>query len=152
MESFQMLHWCWTLVLQFHTTFMMRYSFQISIGFQLSYNTGWCVFLLWPNNMTWLHKLSWLLIKLIILTSQVQIHCDIPKQDPLRDLKLELLQQYFVPPIKEAKCLKYSVNSFTIKFALIPNLYLFLLNNLDDILWFFILLILGTGSGVFWLI
>ncbi|KAK2405662.1 SET domain-containing protein [Trifolium repens] len=46
---------------------------------------------------------------------KVQIHCDIPKQDPLRDLKLELLQQYFVPPIKEAKCLKYSVNSFTIK-------------------------------------
>ncbi|WJX21723.1 [histone H3]-lysine(4) N-trimethyltransferase [Trifolium repens] len=46
---------------------------------------------------------------------EVQIHCDIPKQDPLRELKLELLQQYFVPPIKEAKCLKYSVNSFTIK-------------------------------------
>jgi histone-lysine N-methyltransferase SETD3 len=58
---------------------------------------------------------------LIILTSQVQIQCDIPKQDPLRDMKLELLHQYSVPPTKEAKGLKYSVNSFTIKFALIPN-------------------------------
>ncbi|GAU12115.1 hypothetical protein TSUD_00810 [Trifolium subterraneum] len=46
---------------------------------------------------------------------QVQIQCDIPKQDPLWDMKLELLQQYFVPPTKEAKGLKYSVNSFTIK-------------------------------------
>ncbi|XP_045792602.1 ribulose-1,5 bisphosphate carboxylase/oxygenase large subunit N-methyltransferase, chloroplastic isoform X1 [Trifolium pratense] len=46
---------------------------------------------------------------------QVQIQCDIPKLDPLRDIKLELLQQYFVPPTKVEKGLKYSVNSFTIK-------------------------------------
>ncbi|MCH91784.1 histone-lysine N-methyltransferase setd3-like, partial [Trifolium medium] len=31
----------------------------------------------------------------------VLIQCDIPKQDPLRNMKLELLHQYFVPPTKE---------------------------------------------------
>ncbi|XP_027366141.1 fructose-bisphosphate aldolase-lysine N-methyltransferase, chloroplastic [Abrus precatorius] len=46
---------------------------------------------------------------------QVQIQFDIPQHDPLHDTKLELLQQYFVPPTKDMKGLKYSVNSFTIK-------------------------------------
>ncbi|KEH44530.1 SET domain protein [Medicago truncatula] len=46
---------------------------------------------------------------------QVQIQYDIPKYDPLRHTKLELLQQYFVPPTKDAKGSKYSVNSFAIK-------------------------------------
>ncbi|XP_058774738.1 fructose-bisphosphate aldolase-lysine N-methyltransferase, chloroplastic-like [Vicia villosa] len=46
---------------------------------------------------------------------QVQIQFDIPKHDPLHDMKLELLQQYFVPPTNDAKGLKCSVNSFTIK-------------------------------------
>jgi len=70
---------------------------------------------------------------LIILTSQVQIQYDIPKYDPLRQTKLELLQQYFVPPTKDAKGSKHFVNSFTIKFALIPNFIFVLLNNLDNI-------------------
>ncbi|KAJ1436413.1 SET domain [Sesbania bispinosa] len=46
---------------------------------------------------------------------QVQIQFDIPKHDPLHALKLELLQQYFVPPTDDMKGLKYSVNTFTIK-------------------------------------
>ncbi|KAK7310289.1 hypothetical protein RJT34_07704 [Clitoria ternatea] len=46
---------------------------------------------------------------------QVQIQFDIPKNDPLHDMKLELLQQYFVPPSKDMKGLKYCLNSFTIK-------------------------------------
>ncbi|CAK8574368.1 unnamed protein product [Lathyrus sativus] len=46
---------------------------------------------------------------------QVQIQFDIPKHDPLHDMKLELLQQYSVPPTNDAKGLKCSVNSFTIK-------------------------------------
>lgn len=100
-----------------------------------------CFFLLWLVafivNMTWLHQLSWFIIMLIIFTSQVQIQYDIPKYDPLRHTKLELLQQYFVPPTKDAKGSKYSVNSFAIKFALIPNFIFVLLNNLDNIFWFF---------------
>ncbi|KAL5066692.1 hypothetical protein RYX36_017579 [Vicia faba] len=46
---------------------------------------------------------------------QVQIQFDIPKHDPLHGMKMELLQQYFVPPTNDAKGLKCSVNSFTIK-------------------------------------
>ncbi|XP_061372258.1 ribulose-1,5 bisphosphate carboxylase/oxygenase large subunit N-methyltransferase, chloroplastic [Gastrolobium bilobum] len=46
---------------------------------------------------------------------QVQIQFDIPKHDPLHDMKLELLQQNSVPPNRDMKDLKYSVNSFTIK-------------------------------------
>ncbi|CAL5210299.1 unnamed protein product [Lathyrus oleraceus] len=46
---------------------------------------------------------------------QVQIQLDIPKHDPLHGMKLDLLQQYFVPQANDAKSLKCSVNSFTIK-------------------------------------
>ncbi|KAK7270113.1 hypothetical protein RIF29_23025 [Crotalaria pallida] len=46
---------------------------------------------------------------------QVQIQLDIPKHDPLHDMKLELLQQYFVPPTEDVMGFKHSVNSFTIK-------------------------------------
>lgn len=56
--------------------------------------------------------------------SQVQIQLDIPMHDPLHDMKSELLQRYFVPPTKDMKGLKHSVNSFTIKFALIPNFFI----------------------------
>ncbi|MED6168440.1 hypothetical protein PIB30_011606 [Stylosanthes scabra] len=46
---------------------------------------------------------------------QVQIQLDIPKHDPLHKMKLELMQQYFVPPNKDAENLKHSWNLFTIK-------------------------------------
>ncbi|XP_028799450.1 ribulose-1,5 bisphosphate carboxylase/oxygenase large subunit N-methyltransferase, chloroplastic isoform X2 [Neltuma alba] len=46
---------------------------------------------------------------------EVQIQLDIPKHDPLRDLKMELLRQYFVRPNKDVKGLSNSVNSFIIK-------------------------------------
>lgn len=61
---------------------------------------------------------------LIFLTSQVQIQLDIPKHDPLHGMKLDLLQQYFVPQANDAKSLKCSVKSFTIKLALILNFML----------------------------
>ncbi|XP_020235361.1 ribosomal lysine N-methyltransferase 4 isoform X2 [Cajanus cajan] len=46
---------------------------------------------------------------------QVQIQFDIPKHDPLHDMKLELLHRYFVPPPEDIKGLTYPVNSFSIK-------------------------------------
>ncbi|XP_025620988.1 ribulose-1,5 bisphosphate carboxylase/oxygenase large subunit N-methyltransferase, chloroplastic isoform X3 [Arachis hypogaea] len=46
---------------------------------------------------------------------QVQIQLDIPKHDPLHKMKLELMQQYFVPSRKNAENLKHSWNIFTIK-------------------------------------
>ncbi|KAG4998760.1 hypothetical protein JHK84_029805 [Glycine max] len=46
---------------------------------------------------------------------QVQIQFDIPKHDPLRDMKLELLHQYFIPPPEDMKGLSHPVNSFSIK-------------------------------------
>ncbi|KAI5401959.1 hypothetical protein KIW84_066429, partial [Lathyrus oleraceus] len=64
---------------------------------------------------------------------QVQIQLDIPKHDPLHGMKLDLLQQYFVPQANDAKSLKCSVNSFTIKFALILNFMFILMNNLASI-------------------
>lgn len=45
---------------------------------------------------------------------QVQIQFDIPKHDPLHDMKLELLHRYFVPPPEDIKGLTYPVNSFSI--------------------------------------
>ncbi|XP_020966557.1 ribulose-1,5 bisphosphate carboxylase/oxygenase large subunit N-methyltransferase, chloroplastic isoform X4 [Arachis ipaensis] len=45
---------------------------------------------------------------------QVQIQLDIPKHDPLHKMKLELMQQYFVPSRKNAENLKHSWNIFTI--------------------------------------
>ncbi|RDX75472.1 Histone-lysine N-methyltransferase setd3, partial [Mucuna pruriens] len=47
--------------------------------------------------------------------SQVRIQYDIPKHDPLHDMKLELLHRYFVPPPEDMKGLTYPVNSFSIK-------------------------------------
>ncbi|CAL0316260.1 unnamed protein product [Lupinus luteus] len=47
--------------------------------------------------------------------SQVQIQFDIPKHDPLHDMKLELLERCFVLPTEDVKSLEHSVNSFTIK-------------------------------------
>ncbi|XP_052110615.1 uncharacterized protein LOC107467646 isoform X1 [Arachis duranensis] len=46
---------------------------------------------------------------------QVQIQLDIPKHDPLHKMKLELMQQYFVPSRKNAENLEHSWNIFTIK-------------------------------------
>lgn len=78
--------------------------------------------------------ISLLIIMLTFLITQVQIQFDIPKHDPLHDMKLELLQQYFVPPANDAKGLKCSVNSFTIKFALTLSFMFVLMNNSDNVL------------------
>ncbi|XP_027189844.1 fructose-bisphosphate aldolase-lysine N-methyltransferase, chloroplastic isoform X2 [Cicer arietinum] len=67
---------------------------------------------------------------------QVQIQFDIPKHDPLRDMKLELLQRYFAPPTKDVKGLKCSVNSFTINSS----------GKLFDMNWFSILFLINIGE------
>lgn len=52
-------------------------------------------------------------------------------------MKLELLHQYFIPPPEDMKGLSHPVNSFSIKFVLIPNLLFVLQNHLDNIVQFF---------------
>lgn len=67
--------------------------------------------------------------------SQVKIQFDVPKHDPLHDMKLELLHRNIVPHPKDMKDLTYPVNTFSIKFVLIPNLFV-LQNHLDNIVQF----------------
>lgn len=69
---------------------------------------------------------------------------DIPKPDPLHDMKLEILQRYFVPPTKDVKHLKHSMNFFTIRFALMN--FLFVPWNYLDILDLFFILIPGFSG------
>ncbi|KAL9316952.1 hypothetical protein ACSQ67_013469 [Phaseolus vulgaris] len=66
---------------------------------------------------------------------QVKIQFDVPKHDPLHDMKLELLHRNIVPHPKDMKDLTYPVNTFSIKFVLIPNLFV-LQNHLDNIVQF----------------
>lgn len=57
--------------------------------------------------------------------SQVKVQFDVPKHDPLHDMKLELLQRNIVPHPEDMEDLTYPANTFSIKFVPFLICYLF---------------------------
>lgn len=136
MESFQMLHWCLTLVLQFHTTFMIRYSLQLN--FQVAHNMDWCLFLSFPclvafivyDACTWY---PWLIMVIILrfrssLIYPCMILCTTWNQNSCSDT---LCLQ---PKTWRASSILWILSQSSLHWFLI---FLFVLQNyLDNIVWF----------------
>lgn len=126
------------VIFSFHSclsqSFLLNFNWGSKIGFQ--YNSTSILFkfdkfhinstLPGSNLILTNFTLIFAILDRCCLPCQVQIQLDVPKHDPLHDLKMELLHDYFLPTTKDVKGLNNSVNSFIIKLVLLINLSNFL--------------------------